>query len=177
MASLFRKLGAVIVDADAIAHDVLARPAVRRTLARAFGDDLIEGGRVNRASLAVRAFRSQTSVRRLNAITHPHIGREIRARVRRARGVVLIDAPLLQEAGLDAICDAVVFVDAPRRLREARAASRGWTRADLRRRERFQWTATRKRARAGYIVKNGGSLESTARQVQSIFRDVLISHK
>jgi len=172
-ASFFRQLGARCVDADSIARQVLGRPAVRRALARAFGPSVVAGGRIDRRGLAEKAFRTGRSVRRLNAIVHPHIAREMRRRIRAARGVVLVDAPLLQEAGIDGWCDAVVYVDAPRRQRAARAAARGWPPGELARRERLQWSAARKRAGADHVVDNGGTKAAARRQIGKLYREFI----
>lgn len=170
VARLFRKFGAVTADADRIAHAVLDRPAVRRAVARAFGPAILAGGRLDRRALGQRVFRSPPDLRRLNAILHPHVRRDLLRRMRSARGVFVIDAPLLQETGADAWCDVVVYVDVPRRVREARAVARGWPPGEIRRRERFQWSPVRKRAGADCIIRNGGSVVETERQVRRIYR-------
>jgi dephospho-CoA kinase len=169
VSAFFRQLGATGADADAIGHDVLDRPAVRRAVARAFGRDVVVDGRVDRQALAPRVFAGAASLRRLNAIVHPHIARELRSRIAKSRGVFIVDAALLQETGADAWCDAVVYVDTPRRVRLARAASRGWPPGEMRRRERFQWSAAKKRSAADYVIDNSGSLADTERQVHALY--------
>ncbi|MBI2933252.1 MAG: dephospho-CoA kinase [Planctomycetes bacterium] len=169
VAALFRKLGAGCVHADEIAHRALNRPSIRRAVARAFGPDVLTDDEVDRRALARRAFRSARDIRRLNAIVHPQVVREIRAKIRAARGLLIVDAALLQETGADAWCDVVVYVDTPRKAREARARRRGWSLEELRRRERLQWSPARKRAGADIIIRNGGSLAATKRQVERLY--------
>jgi len=175
VAALFQKSGARTVDADAIAHRVLEEPAVRRTLARWWGPAILERGRVNRAEVARRAFGSAAQGARLNALVHPRIGRELRREIVKAlrrSGVVVVEAALLLETGTDAWCDVLVFVDAPAAIRRRRIASRGWTAAEWRRREKAQWPLPRKRARADYVIDNGGARAASRKQVETILQEI-----
>jgi dephospho-CoA kinase len=136
----------------------------------AFGRDILSESCVDRRALAARAFRSPADVRRLNALVHPHVARVIRRQIRAARGVFILDAALLQEAGADAWCDRVVHVHAPRSVRERRAAIRGWPAGDLRRRERYQCSTALKRARADHVIDNSGPPAAAQRQVERLYR-------
>ena len=154
-----------MVDADAIVRRMLDRPVVRRSLVKAFGPGVMRGGRIDRAAVARAAFADAASVRRLNAAVHPHVRREIVRRLRRRRGATVLDAPLLLETGADKLCDVVVFVDAPIAKRIRRAAKRGWDGREVRRREKFQWPVSRKRARADFVVRNNGSRAELRKRV------------
>ena len=171
VAALCRNLGARVLDADGIGHRVIDRPEVRARLVRTWGAGILRGRRVDRARLAGAAFRSRAAARRLNRLVHPEILREIRRRIARCRGCVVLDAALLFEAGADRLCDLVVFVDAPRRLRLRRAASRGMEPAEAARRERFQQPVARKKRRADYVIDNAGPKSRTKNQVMRIFRE------
>jgi dephospho-CoA kinase len=156
-----------VIDADVVGHRVLARPAVRRRLVARFGRDILgRGGAIDRRELARRAFRSRKDLAALNRETHPAILREIRKELGAARGWVVLDASLLFESGADALCDRVIFVDAPRRVREARTASRGWPPGERARREAFQWPVERKRKRSDVTIDNGGPAERTERRIR-----------
>lgn len=169
VAELFRKCGAAAVDADAIAHEVVDRPEVRDEIVRTWGAEVVTGGRIDRRKLAARAFRTSEDVRRLDAIVHPAVGQELVRRVQAARGVVVVEAALLLETGADALCDRVVFVDAPKAERERRAAARDWEPGELERRERHQWPDERKRSRSHHVIRNDGSLTETERQVRELY--------
>ena len=175
VASLFEKFGARAVDADRIAHGVLDDPTVRRTLVSWWGPEILRGSRVDRAQVARRAFASEAGTARLNALVHPRIGRELRRKIaleKRRGGVVVVEAALLLETGTDALCDVLVFVDAPRDVRRRRAVKRGWSASEWSRRERRQWSLRRKRKKAGYIIDNGGPKAATRRQVESILQEI-----
>lgn len=168
VAAIFIKQGARGIDADALGHQVLDLPAVRAALVRDWGAEILRDGRVDRAALARLAFRSKDSVARLNRRVHPVILREIRRRILRARGWVVLDAALLYETGADALCDRVVFVSAPRALRARRVRSRGWDPEELRRRERFQFPVSYKKKKADYVIDNAGPKSRTVDQIRTI---------
>lgn len=175
VAALFEKFGARAVDADRIAHGVLDDPTVRRTLVSWWGRDILSGGRVDRAQVARRAFASAAGTARLNALVHPRIRKALRRVIsdaRRRGGVTVVEAALLLETGTDAWCDVLVFVDAPREARRARAAKRGWSAAEWSRRERRQWPLRLKKKKARYVIDNGGSKAAARRQVESILQEI-----
>jgi len=109
---------------------------------------------------------------------HPIIHDQRRALVERVRRegsarAVIIDAPLLFEAGVDAECDAVVFVQTPRDLRAARVAkTRGWSGEELDRREKAQLGLETKRDRSDYVLVNGGDPDDLPDQAQRILRAI-----
>ena len=123
---------------------------------------------MDRAALARLAFRSRKDVARLNRRVHPEILREIRRRISRARGWVVLDAALLFETGADALCDKIVFVSAPRALRARRTRARGWGPGELARRERFQIPVSYKKKKADYVIDNTGPTSRTEEQTRKI---------
>jgi len=164
------------VDADAIARRVLARPAVRKALARRIPGVLDRGeGNVNRTKLAQRVFQeSPRALMALEEITHPPIRRAIRQAIRRARKPhILLDAALLQERGAADLCDRVIYVACPARVRRARSKrDRGWSEKEHRAREAQQWSCRRKRAHADMVVDNSGDPARTRRDVERILRRI-----
>lgn len=161
VARAFERRGARVLDADTIAKGLLDLPDVRRELAAAFGD-VESGGRIDTAKLAKAAFATPESGRRINGIMHPRVAAEVARiveewRAAGYRGLVVLDAPLLLEAGMKGSVDAVVFVDAPEAARRERARQRGWADAELDRRERLQWPLERKRAAADAVIPNEGT--------------------
>ena len=168
VAGIFINEGARGIDADALGHRVLDLPRMRAALARDWGTGILRDGRVDRAALARLAFRSRKDVARLNRRVHPEILREIRRRITRARGWVVLDAALLFETGADALCDKIVFVSAPRALRARRTRARGWGPGELARRERFQFPAAYKKKKADYVIDNTGPTSRTEEQTRKI---------
>lgn len=163
---------AVHVDADAIARRVLTRPGVKKALADRLPGAVGADGTVDRRELARIVFNDAPALAALEGVTHPPIRRAIRSALARAAApLVLLDAALLQESGADGLCDAVVYVACPARVRRARAVrDRGWTEAEHRAREARQWPCRRKRAHADFVVDNSGDRARTRRDVRRILR-------
>lgn len=164
VARLLARHGAVVIDADELASEVLARPDTVRAIREAFGGGVVDDdGRVDRAALARRVFQDEAARRRLEAIVHPRVADLDAARTKAASArrppppMVVHDVPLLFEAGLADRMDAVVVVDAPLEDRVDRVvAGRGLDAAEVRRRDAAQWPARRKRARADVVIENDG---------------------
>ncbi len=168
----------VVLDADREVHAVLRQPAVLATLraehgAGIFGPD----GELDRAALARIVFADPAARSRLEALTHPLVRANLRARLEAARasGVprIVLDVPLLLENdaqhGLVAECDALVWVETDPLVRAARAAAtRGWSPDEVARREAAQWPADQKRARARHVVANDGTLDDLRREAARV---------
>lgn len=176
VARMLGELGARVVCADAIGHDVLGRPEVRDRVAARWGRAALDAeGRVDRAKLAEQVFADPAELAALEAVTHPAILAEVQRQIAEARRAgapaVVVDAPLLLETQLEGLCDVLVFVDCPLEVRLARAAGRGWDPAELLRRERLQQPLDAKRARARFVIDGSVSLETTFRQVQELWQE------
>jgi dephospho-CoA kinase len=176
VAAMFAELGAAVVDADAIAREVLRSPEVAEKLRKSWGHEVFRAGSPDRARIARIVFDDPAKLKELTDWVHPPTLREMRAQLDRAgedRGVplIILDAPLLIEADLAPWCDALLFVDAADPLRRARArADRGWSDEELRRREAAQAPLSEKRARASLVLDNNGSVEETRAAVAQLFR-------
>jgi dephospho-CoA kinase len=140
--------GAVVVEGDALGHEVTdGDPEVRAALIAEYGPEVYrEDGALDRARVAARVFADPEARARLDRLVHPRIVAAIAARLdrlraERFRGVVVLDAALLLEWGLERWCDAVIAVHAPEDEQIARLiAARGWTREDAERRLAAQRT-------------------------------------
>ncbi len=186
VAQLLVDLGAGLLDADRTGHAVLAEDAeVRNALRQRWGDDVIAAdGRVDRAAVAHRVFgageESAAERQFLEDLLHPKIRRrlEVEARAMAAAGrpAVVLDAPLLLEAGWGPLCDILLMVDASRETRLARARRRGWTEAQFDRRETAQWPIVKKRSAAGVIINNDGTEDELRDAVRQFWdRNILTS--
>ena len=152
------ELGAVVVDADVLAREVLA-PGTQglAEVVAAFGADVQRGdGSLDRAALARVAFASDHSRRELEAITHPRIAARTRELFAAAApdAVVVHDVPLLVEKAMGAAYHLVVVVDAPVEVRVARLAQRGMAPDDARARIQAQATDEQRRAAADVWLDN-----------------------
>lgn len=172
VASLLAERGAHVLDADAIAREVVApgTPGHASVLAR-FGDDVLApDGTLDRRALADIVFDDPAARADLNAIVHPAVAAEIDRRLAALPddAVVVIEVPLLVEAGWTA--DLVVVVDVPKEVALRRLVDgRGMDEADVRRRMGAQASRKERLARADVILDNRGSLDDLRRQVDRLW--------
>ncbi|HJQ98343.1 MAG TPA: dephospho-CoA kinase [Candidatus Polarisedimenticolaceae bacterium] len=174
VAAMFRRLGALHLDADVIAHELLAPGgrAEAEVVAR-FGPGILgTDGAIDRGALGAIVFADPAALADLNAIVHPKVREEIARRLAREASsaspaeVALVDAPLLVEAGMHGELDAVVVVTCPPEVQVARAVARGMREEEARRRIAAQAPLAAKLAVADVVIDNGGTLDETEAQVR-----------
>ena len=183
VAGLLEKLGATVVDADAIVHE-LQGPGQRLAaeIGKSFGDRVLRtDGSVNRAALGVLIFRDPAARQRLNQLVHPRVGGEITRRVQAARkagvGVVVLDIPLLLEVRDPTVSaktllgiDTVVVVWVPLETQIARLIQRDhFSREEALQRTSAQMPLDEKRLFADHVIDNSGTPEETERQVRALW--------
>lgn len=182
VAGMFRQLGAVVLDADTIAHQVMEPKRLAwRQIVDTFGPGILnEDLTVNRQRLAAIVFHDEERRRRLEQIIHPRVLREFRAGVRRATRsrrapAVVLDVPLLVEAGARHLVEALVVVTAPPDVqRERLRAQHGWSDADIGARMGAQWELSAKVALADYVVDNSDGVGATRTQVKRIWNQLAL---
>lgn len=160
VARLLEQNGIPLVDADAIARTVTEKGSpVLSALADTFGKDILfPDGSLDRRALAAVAFSSKENTEKLNAVTHP----AILARIRRALAdatsdAVVLDAPLLFETGLDALCDHTAAIVADEAVRLARITARdGISEEEAKKRMAVQSDTAFYAARADILLYNNG---------------------
>lgn len=168
--------GAVLVDADVLAREVVApgTDGLRQVVAE-FGDEVLSpDGTLDRARLAALVFADSAALARLNAIVHPLVGRRSAEIVGGLpeQAIVVHDVPLLVENSLAPAYDLVVVVEAPEEVRVARlVGQRGLTEVDARARIAAQATDEQRRAVADVVVVNDGSLAALEATVDGVWRD------
>ena len=136
-----------------------------------FGQDVLEGEEIDRRKLASRVFSSRKDLDDLCGILHPEIIKQIKISVDRCDGdVVVIDAPLLIEAGLNEYVDIVVLVTAHRSERLKRAMDRGISAEEAESIMDMQMSDREKEKLADYIINNSDNLEITKEGVEKIWK-------
>jgi dephospho-CoA kinase len=177
VSAILAELGAVVIDADALAREVVARgtPGLDAVVAE-FGPDLLTPeGDLDRPAMGRLVFGDEGARKRLEAIVHPLVIERMAALEAAADedDVVVHDIPLLAEGGRADTFDAVVVVDAPRDLQVERMLSeRGWTREDAESRIAAQATREQRRAIATHVIDNNGSLEELRARVEAVFDEL-----
>jgi len=167
--------GAVVVDADVIAREVVApgTPGLA-AIVEAFGPTaLAADGSLDRPGLAAVVFADPEARRRLDGIVHPLVrarAGELEAAAP-ADAVVVHDVPLLAETGQGSSYDLVVVVEADPAVRVARLVQRGLTADDARARIAVQATDEQRRAIADVVLDNSGTPEQLAEQVDRFWAE------
>ena len=178
VAECFAELGAKILDADKIGHEVLEQSDVISEIQIAWPNVVLADGQIDRKSLAQIVFQSDgvsMQLDRLESITHPQIGKLIRQRLlefkRQTCVAAVLDAPVMIKAGWHSVCDKLVFIEADLKTRIERANSRGWDVGELSRRESFQVSIEEKRRLSTDILDNSGSKNETQLQVDRLWAE------
>jgi dephospho-CoA kinase len=177
VARLLAAQGAVVIDADAVAREVVApgTPELAE-VAGIFGAGVLRpDGSLDRPRLGEIVFADPALRARLNAVVHPKVGARMRALEQAAgdAGIVVHDVPLIAENNLAGDFDLVVVVDTPRRVQADRLVRhRGMTREQAAARIAAQATRKQRLAIAGLVIDNSGSLGELDRQVGELWAEL-----
>jgi len=181
VSNYLRHLGARVIDADEVAHQVTLPGAEGFSkLVEAFGTDVVNpDGSLNRKKLGQIVFNNEEALSVLNAIVHPLVISQIRSMIeilaRDSEGsgqspCVILDVPLLFETGLDRMCNEVWVVAVGPDTQIKRLMERdGYTREEALSRIRAQMPLEEKIRRAGKVIDNSGSRRATRKQVRDLF--------
>lgn len=178
VADVLREHGCEVVDADRLGHQAIepGGPAYQAVV-DAFGKDLLDlEGRIRRPLLGQRVFGAPEQLERLNALVHPAIIAlaEVRCRAFRKshpQGILVVDAALIFEAGMEKRFDKIVVVDCAPDQQATRFAAKGLGGADeARRRILAQLPREHKVSRADYVLDSSGSVEDTRRKAHDLFQ-------
>ena len=181
VARMLAKLGAHVIDADVIAKKLVApgQPALR-LLAEIFGPRIIQpDGNLNRGALAAIVFNDHEKLEKLNAVLHPLVIQKTMEKLRifketQPESVIIIDAPLLLEAGMTKLVDEVWVVIAGEEEQIKRAVLReNLSLEEAKKRLAAQMPLKEKLKYANKVIDNSGSISSTAGQVKTLWEKVL----
>jgi len=181
VAKMFEQCGAVVIDADELAHEVIkpGTPAWR-AIVTLFGKTMLNQDRsLNRQALGNIVFRNRTKRRQLERIIHPRVAREQARLTKQAAridptAVVIYDVPLLFEAGIDKRVDKTLVVTADRETQLARLKKRnGLSRVEAIRRIRSQMPLSKKVRLADIVIDGTLSRQNAMKAVRRIFLDLL----
>jgi dephospho-CoA kinase len=182
-ASMFKDLGAKIVDVDKIGHSVILphRPAWKKII-RLFGKDFLRNDlTIDRGKLGKIVFTNQTLLKKLNEITHPEIIKVIKKEINLAKNktynqekILIIDAALIYEAKMDRLMDKIIVVY----INEDEQAKRLIERNDLSKEEALQRIKSQmpikeKVKMADYVIDNSNSMDETKKQVEKIWKKLV----
>ena len=179
VAEMLAARGAVIVDADVLAREAVAKgsPALAGIVER-WGEKILDSdGNLDRDALRHIVFQNQDDLDTLNSIVHPEVtrlrGREIQAAREKGEKIVVSVIPLLFERHLAEEFDVIVLVDAPRTLRlERLVRDRQLDEAEAMKMIAAQMPADLKRARADHVIENAGTIEELEAEVDRVWHAI-----
>jgi dephospho-CoA kinase len=180
VAKMFKQCGAVVIDADELARDVVkpGKPAWH-AIVNTFGKTVLTPDRtINRQALGAIVFGNRVKLRRLERIIHPRVARQQAKLTRQAarndpKAVVIYDVPLLFEVGIDKRVDKIIVVTADLETQIARLKKRnGLSRADALRRIRSQMPLAKKIQRTDHVLDGTLSRTSLRRQVGRLLKSL-----
>jgi dephospho-CoA kinase len=172
----FERLGIPTLSSDAVVHELLGTDEVRDLLVGRWGERVLANGKIDRGQVAAIVFERPDELKWLEGELFPRVGMRTaawRAELERSESppdVVVVEVPLLFEAGIEAGFDATIAVVADEQLRAERAAARGHEGVEGR--AGRQLSQEEKAARADYVVRNDGSLAALADTVGDVLADL-----
>ena len=176
---IFAQLGAIVVDSDQLARDVLERGSIGfNEVVAKFGDEILKNGEIDRQLLASIVFKDPTKRTELEQITHPLIRKACAEVIARStsNSIVINQIPLLVESNHDYKFDHVITVSASEDIRAQRLLKRGLTGVQIRERMQAQTTDQMREDIADSVIVNEKSEQEITDQVEKIWELLLLKN-
>lgn len=169
---LLRKRGYPVIDLDDIAKEVLKEKEVEEALLRAFGNEIMEDGRISRKRLAERVFSDREGLELLESITHPRIVERLLERLKElevvGEDVVFVEAPLLFETKSESLFNKIIVVYAREEEILKRMEKRGFSQDETLKRLSAQLPIEVKVKNADYVIENTGRIEDLEGEIRNL---------
>jgi|GEM_PF-89150 len=166
VAGILKEKKAEIIDADEIAKKVEEKRKVKGRIVGEFGKGILRDGRIEHKKLGEIVFSDRRKLMKLNGIVHPPALKEIRKKVRKSRKkVVVINAPLLLEAGMKGEVDKVIVVSCSREKQLERLEKRGLSKEEALNRINAQMPLKEKESKADFVIENNNGLKELRKRV------------
>ena len=176
VAEFLQECGAVIIDSDQLARDVIERGTEGfEAVLAAFGDTVLTDGEIDRSTLAEIVFQNEDQRKKLEGIIHPLVREAAESLMKKlpADSVVINQIPLLVETNGAKRFDHVITVSASEELRRQRLLQRGLKDYEITKRMQAQVDDAAREEIADSIIKNEGSLEDLERIVENLWKNTL----
>ena len=177
---VFERLGARVLDADAIGHELLRTDRLRDRIRGIFGEAVLTPeGEVDRRALGRLVFGDEQARQRLNRLVRPAIRAEIHRRIAGMRdegydGAVVVDAPLLVDTGPTDLADRVILVTAPAVTRKDRIIRRsGLSEGEAEQRIAAQVPDEKQARWADYVLENDGTLDELTQKAEALWKRIV----
>lgn len=177
---LFANLGALVVDSDLLAREVIERgtEGFEQVVAE-FGDQILKNGEIDRALLGDIVFKDRAKLAKLESITHPLIRKAFKNFVDKAPAdsIVINQIPLLVESKSNYTFDAVITVSASEEIRKQRLTKRGLSEAEIIRRMAAQASDSEREAISDFVIQNAGTPDDLTGAVEKVWAKLQILNK
>jgi len=176
---IFAQLGAIVIDSDQLARDVIERGSIGfNEVVAKFGDEILKNGEINRQILASLIFKDPAKRSELEQITHPLIRRAFAKMVSSASpdSIVINQIPLLVESNHDYKFDHIITVSASERIRSERLIKRGLTNDQIKQRLGAQATDQMREDIADSVIINEKNEQELTDQVEKIWEQLLLKN-
>jgi len=161
VANIFGDLGANIIDADKLGHELLLKESIKEKLIKVFGEDILCENKIDRKKLAKKVFHDMDALKKLNNIIHPLLKQRIMETIK--QGINVIDAALYYELDLSSVSDKTILV----KCSEDKVLKR-LNNINLISRRRFQ----KEIKNPDYIINNDMAMEDTKQQVLNLWGEL-----
>jgi len=176
VAGMLAGLGAEIINADEIGHNLLKKKAVRKSVVQSFGASILaKNGEIKRRELGKVVFRDKKKLEELNRILHPLMFNEIKKRITFSEArIIIVDVAILLEAGWDSLVDKILLVSASSQARGKRIKEKtGLSSEEIDGIMRAQFSQDEKTRRADFLIENEGNIEETRKQVEQFWNKLV----
>ena len=178
---VLQELGAFVVDADAIVHELLTPDtSIGQQVIRLLGNNIVKNGKLSRRAIADKVFNDPETLHALEKILHPAVLEKINLLYRlacsqKSSKVFFVEIPLLFEIGQEKFYDAVIVTITNEKLAQQRYRSVGHSDEEFFLRMKRQLDPEKKAQRADYVIRNEGSIDDLRKQVKNISNEVFSS--
>lgn len=178
VAKYFSKLGAYVIDTDALVSELLEKKEVVEEIRKLLGDDVVTDGKLDKKKIAKIVFKNPFMRIYLENILHPLVFRRIEEIIEgiNTRGepkIVVIEAPVIFERGYQNRFDIIVTVFCTEEQAIERLKKKGVKEEDAKERLNSQFPIEMKKKNSDYLIDNSGSLEDTYLQVEAVFQKLV----
>jgi dephospho-CoA kinase len=172
VAQRFKNMGAEVIDADDAAHDAMKKGSpVFDPIIELFEEALHPGGKkMDREKLALIVFEDAKRRKELEAVIHPYVYEKIKERIDASeRQVILVEVPLLFEAGFETLFDKILVVTCNSTVKLKRLKRKGFPGPEVRARERAQMPEALKAQKADFLIDNSKTIYQTQREIERLW--------
>lgn len=180
VSNMLRERGALIVDADVIAREVVAPgEEAWQQIIDCFGKEiLLENQEIDRAKLGSLVFTDEKARLKLNQIVHPAVRKRMNEQAeageKAGKELIILDIPLLFESKLEHLVEKIIVVYCPEEIQLERLMKRnGFTKEEAINRIHSQMPIEEKKKRGDFVIDNRGTIEETEKQVSSLYGELL----